>query len=254
MADGFCGPDRTEKLSPRLDAHRRKAAAGREADPPRLVVEAVAVLAPAVGGEPEGEGAQLEGDGHRSPVGEDPLLVEPGKEALGEVPVTREVEGVHPRGQLPHPPVPGGRYTHICDCMSGRVQERRHLGLSVRIRADGDGQGLFELLGPGASKVELDPLEAVLVGVRTEAGPEAADLPVDGGPVPPAGLEAPETTGLVPGHPEADELGVLDDRLGDWSRTNRGYSSMEPTVRVASWETSARTPSGNDFQKAAERP
>ena len=44
----------------------------------------------------------------------------------------------------------------------------------------------------------------------TEAGPEAADLAVDGGPMPTAGLETPEPAGFVPGHPEADELGVLD--------------------------------------------
>ena len=61
----------------------------------------------------------------------------------------------------------------------------------------------------------FDPLEAVLVGVRIEAGPEAANLPVDGGPVPTARLEAHEAAGFVPGHPETDELGVLDDGSSD---------------------------------------
>ena len=86
--------------------------------------------------------------------------------------------------------------------------------LSVGVRAHGNRQGVLEVLGPGPPQIELDPLEAVLVGMGTEAGPEAADLAVDGGPVPPAGLEAPESAGLVPGHPEADELGVLDGRGG----------------------------------------
>ena len=83
--------------------------------------------------------------------------------------------------------------------------------------------------------------------MRTEAGPEPADLAVDGGPVPPAGLEASETAGLVPGHPEADELGVLDARPGRHRRGSApGYSSM--LLTVVSRESSARTASGIEFQ------
>ncbi len=120
MSHRFFGSDRMEELGPGLDPHRGQPAAGREPDPPRLVVEAVAVLAPAVGSEPEREGTQLEGDGHRHPVGEHPLLFEPGQEALGEVAVTGEVEGVNAGGQLSHDGnlVMSQCYMHICDYWS----------------------------------------------------------------------------------------------------------------------------------------
>ncbi len=52
-------------------------------------------------------------------------------------------------------------------------------------------QEVFELVAPGPPQVELDPLEAVLVGMGPEAGPEPADLAVDGGPVPPARSRGP---------------------------------------------------------------
>ena len=39
---------------------------------------------------------------------------------------------------------------------------------------------------------------------------EAADLAEDGGAVPSAGLEGVESAREVPGHPEADQLGILD--------------------------------------------
>ena len=60
----------------------------------------------------------------------------------------------------------------ICDCLDRGPQGRRHEGLSVRVRADGEGQGVFEFVGPGSPEIELDPVEAMLVGVRAEAGPE----------------------------------------------------------------------------------
>jgi len=74
---------------------------------------------------------------------------------------------------------------------------------------------LLELVASGALQVELHPLEAVLVGMRAEASPEAADLAVDGGTVPPRSLEPSQAAGLVPGDPEGDQLGVFDDGAGD---------------------------------------
>ena len=120
MSDRFFRPNRMEELGPGLDPHRGQPAAGREPDPPRLVVEAVAVLAPAVGSEPQRQWSQHEGNGHRHSVGEAPLLLELGQEALGEVAVPREVEGVDARGHLlqDRSVFMSRRYMHICDYWS----------------------------------------------------------------------------------------------------------------------------------------
>src|SRR5271166_4167565 len=89
-----------------------------------------------------------------------------------------------------------------------------HRGCSVWVRAQWMLQELFQFFAPGPSQIELDPLEAVFVRMGPEAGPEPADLSVDGGPVPAARLEAAEAAGFVPGDPESDEFGVLNDRSG----------------------------------------
>ena len=52
-------------------------------------------------------------------------------------------------------------------------------------------------------------------GCGAVGGPEAADLAKDGRPVPAAPLQVVETTGQMPGHPEADELGAFEGILGD---------------------------------------
>jgi hypothetical protein len=76
-------------------------------------------------------------------------------------------------------------------------------------------QELLELVAPDPLEVELDPLEAVLVWMGPVAGPETADPAVDGGPVTSRSLEPAEAAGLVPGYPEADQLGILNDIAGD---------------------------------------
>ena len=72
-----------------------------------------------------------------------------------------------------------------------------------------------ELIAPRPLEVELDPRERVLVRVGAISGAELSDLAEDGGSVPSARLEVSEPASLMPGHPEADQLGVVEDRLGD---------------------------------------
>ena len=107
MVHGFLRSDRLEELGPRLNPHRGQSAARRKADAPDLVVQAEAVLAPPVGGQAEDEVAQLKGHGPRRPVGENALLLQAGQEALGEAPVTREVEGIDSRGEFHRSGSPG---------------------------------------------------------------------------------------------------------------------------------------------------
>ncbi len=117
VRDRATGPARPEELGPWLDAQGGQPAARGEADPPRLVVEAVAVLAPAVRRQAEGEEVELEGHRHRHPFGPEPVFFETRQEPLGQVAVPGEVEGVDARGQL-HRTGPGRRvlgHTQICD-------------------------------------------------------------------------------------------------------------------------------------------
>jgi hypothetical protein len=72
-----------------------------------------------------------------------------------------------------------------------------------------------EVVSPSPGEIEGDPVEAVVVGVGVVAGPEAAESSEDGGSVPSAGLKVGEPAGLVPGDPEADQVGVFDYLLGD---------------------------------------
>jgi hypothetical protein len=94
------GPRECRKLGSGLNPHRRQLGARGEADAPGLVVQTEAVFAPAVGGQPEGQWAQLEGDGKGHLVGKEAGLLQPSQEGLREIPVPREVESVDARSQF----------------------------------------------------------------------------------------------------------------------------------------------------------
>ena len=80
-----------------------KVAAGGEADAGHRVVEAEAVLAPAVGGDAEEVLAELARGRPLRLGGPRPAVLEAGQEPLGQLGPGREVEGVDAGGQLPEP-------------------------------------------------------------------------------------------------------------------------------------------------------
>jgi hypothetical protein len=83
-----------------LDAYGREVAAGGEADAGHLVVEAEAVLAPAVGGDAEDEFADLARSGSLGLSRPGSAVLEPGEKALGQFGPPRQVEGVDTGRQL----------------------------------------------------------------------------------------------------------------------------------------------------------
>lgn len=92
------GPHRVEELKSGLDTDGRQVAARADADLANGVLEAVAVLAPAVTGYSKRERAQCDG-GRELGFGQVSLDRELGQGLSPHRPVPREVEGVHSRGE-----------------------------------------------------------------------------------------------------------------------------------------------------------
>jgi len=97
---GRLGADGMKELRAGLDTHRRQMTAGGEADAGHLVVEAEAVLAPAIGRDAEDDLADLTGVWPLGLAGPRPAVLEAGEEPLGQFGAAREIEGVDAGRQL----------------------------------------------------------------------------------------------------------------------------------------------------------
>ncbi len=189
MADRSLRACRMEELGPGLDPHRGQPAARCEADAPRLVVEAEAVLARAVGGETQDQIPELEGDRPRGPVGEHALLFQASQEALRQIAVPGKVEGVDPRGELlGHERPSRAVHPQICDYRDrGRLVGRTHRVVSGGFRSARGVQEVLELVAPGPLEVELidsqrcssgwDPKRARKRRICGRSSPGATRLP-----------------------------------------------------------------------------
>ena len=115
-------------------------------------------------------------------------------------------------------------------------------------------EDLVDLFVAGPLEIEGDPAEAVLVGMVAEAGSEAADLAIDGGPVPSARLQSLEAAGPVPGHPEADQFGVLDDRFGRMVARTKDRPFLDRGVGRLDRQCGPNVFSGTERQNVVRRP
>ena len=213
----------------RLGAGSAPRAGGRlagKADPPALVVQTEAVLAPRGQRGPTVSPPGLKGQGPTRAFATWRSSSRRAREAW-------ERDTRFPRGRGRRRPRPargsGIRfarriYTQICDCMGEAGPENASWSLRrVPVGRGGAARTPRRLVVPGAVlEVELDPLEAVLVGMGPEAGPEAADLAVDGRPVAPGGLETSKPPALCQATQKPMSLASSTTVEVTWSRRQAG--------------------------------
>ncbi|MGP0029767.1 MAG: hypothetical protein ACLPVF_04600 [Acidimicrobiales bacterium] len=98
------GADGVQELGARLDAHRREVATGGDADAGHRMLEAEAVLAPAVWGDAEDELAELEGRRALRLAGPRSTILEAIQKSFGYFRPSGHVEGVDSGRQLAQRP------------------------------------------------------------------------------------------------------------------------------------------------------